>query len=181
MLDNLMHDHVNIAALLKVLEHKLDLIRSEKSVKYKLIADIITYLGDYADKYHHPREDAIYDYFCKYRADGLDISDKLAREHQKLHELTEELDEVVQLILLDAVIPLDQFSQKLEHFISAQWDHLNFEEREIFPLLKEKLTEDDWRIIEQNWEHSDYNDPLFGSKVEQHYSALAERIRISES
>ncbi|MFM2480394.1 hemerythrin domain-containing protein [Celerinatantimonas sp. YJH-8] len=181
MLDSIQNDHTNIAMLLKVLEHKLDLIRGEQAVKYKLIADIISYLRDYSDQYHHPKEDVIYDYFCKYRATDSQISERLKDEHIKLRELTLELGEVVELILLDAVIPLDQFSQKLERFISAQWDHLNYEEDEIIPLLKASLTEDDWRSIEQDWQHNHVDDPLFGSHTDKQYQALAERIKISES
>lgn len=182
MLDSIQRDHTNIATLLKVLEHKLDLIRSGQAVKYKLIADIIGYLRDHADRYHHPKEDLIYDYFCKYRAQSdAEISTTMKAQHDELHEVTVELGEVVDLILLDAVIPLDQLSQKLERFITMQWEHLNYEEKEVLPLLKAKLTEDDWRSIEQSWQHARTDDPLFGKNVDKQYEALAERIKISES
>lgn len=181
MLDSVHEDHVNIAKLLRVLEHKLALIRSEKPVKYKLVADIISYMSSYADQYHHPKEDLIYDYYIKYRVVGDEMPNRLAAEHKQLHELTEELKDVVELILLDAVMPLDVFSDKLENYIKAQWEHLNYEENEVFPVLREQLTEDDWRHIEQNWQHGQVDDPIFGKQVKAQYQALAERIRLSES
>lgn len=183
MLDMITKEHSNIAILLKVLEHKLELIRSGKTVKYKLLADIIAYMHDYADKYHHPKEDLIYDYYSKYRAsDSIPLSaSELGHQHHRLSELTIELSDVLELILLDAVIPLDQMSQKLESYIGFQWEHLKYEEEDVFPLLRTHLTEDDWRHIEQNWEHSAMSDPLFGSQVEKQFAELAERIKISES
>ncbi|CAG9297887.1 hemerythrin domain-containing protein [Celerinatantimonas diazotrophica] len=183
MLDNISKEHRNIASLLKVLEHKLELIRSGKTVKYKLIADIISYMRDYSDKYHHPKEDVIYDYYRKYRSSDAQqtVSNKLENEHDTLRQMTIELADVVELILLDAVIPLDQFSEKLENYINYQWRHLDYEEQEVFPALKEALTEDDWRNIEQNWEHSAARDPLFGPQIDKQFEELAERIAISES
>ncbi|WP_026958263.1 MULTISPECIES: hemerythrin domain-containing protein [Aliagarivorans] len=183
MIKSLQQDHQNIAKLLKVLEHKLELIRSEKAVKYKLLDDIVTYLHDYADKFHHPKEDMIYDYYVKYRVVEDDLSGKLKVQHEELKELTEELQGALELILLDAVVPLDQFSDRLEAYIQAQWEHLNYEEEVVFPALLRHLTADDWRAIEQGWEHGrgGDEDPLFGHQVKEQYHALAERIRLSES
>jgi hemerythrin-like domain-containing protein len=181
MLASVHEDHVNIARLLRVLEHKLALIRGEKPVKYKLIADIISYMSHYADKYHHPKEDLIYDYYMKYRVVDGELPNRLICEHQELRELTEDLSDVLDLILLDAVMPLDVFSDKLERYIKAQWDHLNFEENEVFPVLRAQLTADDWRLIEQDWQHGHVEDPLFGQQVKEQYQALAERIRLSEA
>ncbi|MFM2484735.1 hemerythrin domain-containing protein [Celerinatantimonas yamalensis] len=181
MLDSIKKDHINISSLLRVLEKKLHLIRSGQAVKYKLIADIITYMRDYADKYHHPKEDVIYEYYRKYRSDSEQLSNRLAQEHEQLCQLTVELADVLDLILLDAVIPLDQFSQKLEKYIQLQWDHLNYEENEVFPILKQSLLADDWRNIEQNWDYSGVVDPLFGGLVDKQFQELSERIHISES
>ncbi|RKF18860.1 hemerythrin [Alginatibacterium sediminis] len=181
MLQSIHEDHVNISKLLRVLEQKLEAIRGERAVKYKLILDIITYLQEYADRYHHPKEDLIYDYYVKYRLVGEDLANKLKLQHSELHDITEELRDTVEVILLDAVVPLDQFADRLEAFVKAQWAHLNYEEEEVFPMLKKNLTEDDWRNLEQNWQHGNYEDPLFGHQVQAQYRSLSDRIEKSDS
>ncbi len=139
MLQSLQQDHQNIAKLLKVLEQKLAHIRNEKAVKYKLIAHIISYMQEYADRYHHPKEDLIYDYYVKYRVVEDDLSNQLKKQHENLMAMTDELSDILDIILLDAVVPLDQFSDKLEAFINAQWEHLNYEEDVVFPALKRMI------------------------------------------
>ncbi|MFR9721512.1 hemerythrin domain-containing protein [Aeromonas diversa] len=178
MLSSLHQEHVNIAKLLALLKRKLLAIRAEEKVSYRLIRDVVDYLGEVADKRHHPKEDMIYDYYLRYRVVDGDMGNRLHEEHQKLIDSGRELKEMVEMILLDAVIPLEQFTAKLEQFITLQENHMNYEERVVFPLLRESLTEDDWRHLEQSWLVHAQADPLFGPEVAQHFHDLAERLAL---
>lgn len=178
MLSSLHQDHINIARLLELLKRKLAAIRSEEKVSYTLIRDVMDYLSEVADKRHHPKEDMIYDYYLKYRVVEGEVGHRLHEEHQKLVEAGAELKEMLDMILMDAVIPLEQFTAKLEHFIILQESHMNYEEGVVFPRLRESLTEDDWRQIEQNWQVHAGADPLFGPEVSQHFRDLAERLAL---
>ncbi|MGL4714705.1 MAG: hemerythrin domain-containing protein, partial [Aeromonas sp.] len=153
MLSRLHQDHLNIARLLELLKHKLVAIRAEEPISYFLVRDVIDYLHEVSDKYHHPKEDLIYDYYLKYRMVEGDIVNRLQEEHTRLLEAGTDLKEMVEMILMDAVIPLDQFTTKLEHFVALQEAHMNYEEGVIFPHLRDSLTEDDWRHLEQIWQN----------------------------
>lgn len=177
MLDGLHQEHINMARLLDVLREKLFAIRSEKPVRYHLLRDVLSYLSEVSDRQHHPKEDVIYDYYLKYRCQDPDMPTQLLEEHQRLIIAGAELRELVEMILMDAVIPLDQMAAKLEQFIVLQQRHLDYEEKEVFPLLRQSLTEDDWRHIEQSWHNSGAEDPLFGHQVAERYRDLFERLR----
>jgi len=176
MLGQIHKEHKNIIRLLNVLESKLTLIRAEQSVRYKLIHDIIDYMQEYADKYHHPKEDHIYDYYLKYCDVSSEIENRLHQDHSRLKEETADLQAIVDMILMDAVVPLDQFAIKLEDYINSQRDHLNFEEGELLPQIVKALSEDDWKQIELKWKQTDSEDPLFGLNVAKKYQDLAKRI-----
>ncbi|MFM4702016.1 hemerythrin domain-containing protein [Aeromonas bivalvium] len=178
MLAKLHQDHLNIAKLLKLLKSKLDAINEERAVNYALVRDVIDYLREVSDSYHHPKEDLIYEYYLKYRLVEGEISHRLQLEHASLIEAGTELKEMVEMILLDAVIPLDQFTAKLARFIAQQEAHMNYEEGVVFPLLREALTEDDWRQLEQQWQNRAIGDPLFGPEVSQHFKELAHRLSL---
>jgi hemerythrin-like domain-containing protein len=178
MLANLHQEHLNIAKLLGLLKHELNTLRHEEKVSYQLIHDVVEYLREVSDKRHHPQEDMIYDYYLKYRVVDGEVSHRLREEHNKLVEAGIELMEMVDMILMDAVIPLDQFMVKLELFVEAQERHMNYEENVIFPRLRESLTEDDWRHLEQNWLIHSSADPLFGPQVAQHFRDLASRLSL---
>ena len=173
MLSSLHKDHLNITRLLTLLKQKLAAIRNEQPVSYFLLRDVVDYLREVSDKYHHPKEDMIYDYYLKYR-----VANRLHEEHARLLDAGTELKEMVEMILMDAVIPLDQFVARLEQFIEQQEAHMNYEEGVIFPHLRDSLTEDDWRHLEQLWQNRAINDPLFGAEVSQHFQALAKQLSL---
>lgn len=177
MLDGLHQEHINMARLLDVLRAKLFAIRSEKPVHYHLLRDVLSYLSEVSDRQHHPKEDVIYHYYLKYRCQDPQMTTQLLDEHQQLVAAGAELRELVEMILMDVVIPQEQMAAKLEQFIVLQQRHLDYEEKEVFPLLRQALTEDDWRHIEQSWHHSGAEDPLFGHQVAERYRDLSERLQ----
>ena len=173
MLDALHQEHLNIARLLDILRQKLFAIRSEHPVRYGLMRDVLCYLSEVADQQHHPREDLIYDYYRQFRCSDDQFSTRLSEEHARVVTAGQELTELVDMILMDSVIPLEQLTAKLEAFIVLQQCHMDYEESEIFPLLRSKLSEDDWRHLEQNWRYKTADDPLFGREVAERYRDIS--------
>lgn len=106
MLDILHQDHINIASkLLNVLRDILAAIRSEKPVRFNLLRDVLSYLREVADTHHHPREDLIYEYFTTYRcSDPSIVTTVLKEQHKQIVRKGEDLQELVAMILMDAVI-----------------------------------------------------------------------------
>jgi len=180
MLAIIREEHVNIAKLLAVLKQKLKALRAEQPIKYTLVRDILDYLHTESDRYHHPKEDIIYDHYLRYRVVDDKVANRLREEHEKITRMTEELKDTVDMILLDAVIPQDQFADKLEHFIEVQERHMDYEESQILPAIERSFTEDDWKQVEQLWHHGRPDDPLFGKQVAEQYRELAERIESAE-
>ena len=50
-------EHMYFNRLLRMLRKELDVFHSGDTPNYQLMLDIIAYLREYADQYHHPRED----------------------------------------------------------------------------------------------------------------------------
>lgn len=114
MLDILHQDHINIAKLLNVLRDILAAIRSENPVRFNLLRDVLSYLREVADTHHHPREDLIYEYFTTYRcSDPSIVTTVLKEQHKQIVRKGEDLQELVAMILMDAVIPLDSVATAL--------------------------------------------------------------------
>ena len=70
---------------------------------------------------------------------------------------------------------------KLEAFIVLQQSHMDFEEGELFPELRQALNEDDWRNLEQQWQYRISDDPLFGRQVAERYQDLFNRLRMARA
>jgi hemerythrin-like domain-containing protein len=180
MLNIIHQDHKNIMQLLQVIENDIALLKSDHEIDYQLIKSITAYLKQYADKYHHPMENLIYAHYLKYRVVDITVSNRLEADHKALKILTTELDDMLNMVLLDAIIPKATIIEVLEQFVDKQTKHLTYEEEEILPLIQRSLTEDDWAHLNLQWKYKEYVDPLFGENISQQFQALAERIQVSE-
>lgn len=174
MLENIHTEHGYITRLLNILQQKLVAIQQGKEVNYQLIKDIVDYLQKYAECCHHPKEDVLYHYYQTHYADSQEMKD-LESEHVALAKLTEAFSETVDMILMDAVIPLDVFAEKLNTFVKRQKAHLEFEEKYILPLIRTTFTAEDWVAVSAQYEEQ--ADPLFGDQVSERYRGLSERLK----
>ncbi|WP_311567728.1 hemerythrin domain-containing protein [Photobacterium arenosum] len=174
LLDSIHTEHGYINRLLKLLGTKLKGIQAGHEVNYQLIRDIVTYLQNQAEHCHHPKEDVIYHYYLRHCGEEQDILD-LEAEHIELARLTAEFAETVDMILMDAVIPLDVFAGKLNAFVERQHQHLDTEEKKVFPVIRQHFTDQDWAAVEEEYQDC-LCDPLFGKEVSAQYRELATRL-----
>ena len=53
-------EHGYFSRLLGLLHKQVEVFRTGQRPNYELMLDIISYLRNYSDRYHHPREDAAF-------------------------------------------------------------------------------------------------------------------------
>eukprot|EP00095_Tigriopus_kingsejongensis_P005905 maker-scaffold502_size153915-snap-gene-0.27 protein:Tk05905 transcript:maker-scaffold502_size153915-snap-gene-0.27-mRNA-1 annotation:"uracil-dna glycosylase" len=149
-------------------------IRDEKPVNFGQIRDTVMYLQEYAEKYHHPKEDLIYHYYVSHYEDHEGVA-KLDAEHEELAVLTAEFADTVEMILMDAVIPLDLFADRLNKFVEQQRSHLELEESSVLPAIEKTLTTDDWNALQSQWKEEE-PDPLFAKTLDYQSPLPTERF-----
>ncbi|WED22345.1 hemerythrin domain-containing protein [Vibrio sp. JC009] len=183
MIEQIRREHGYMVRLLAILRKKLNKIKEEQPINYSLVKEIVDYLSSHSESTHHPKEDILYQYYMEHYGAAHTVENQemknLELEHKVLSEKTHEFMGIVDMILQDAVVPLDVFSEQLESFILEQKRHLDFEEREILPLISETFTTEDWQAVESQWDKSD-DDPVFGDTIADKYKQLAERVRQTE-
>ena len=172
VLNELHQDHVNLNKLLAVLSNKLDKLKGGELPNFILMADAVDYISNYADHYHHPREDEMYQFFqddtnCPELTEAVE---RCMADHQALKKYSDDLLEAIDCILNDAVVPMATFAAKLESFLDHQAEHLNLEEGTLFPLLDDIITPQQWTELEARLPKAD--DPLFGELQTERYIEL---------
>lgn len=180
MIEQIRREHGYMVRLLAILRKKLNHIRNEEPINYSLVKEIVDYLSSHSESTHHPKEDILYQYYidhygAKHKEENREMQN-LEEEHVALAQKTHEFLDIVDMILQDAVVPLDMFAQQLEKFIDDQKHHLDFEEKEILPVINDTFTTEDWQAVEKLWDKSD-DDPVFGDTIADKYKQLAERVR----
>lgn len=177
MLSLINQDHKQVEQLLNVLTQQLAQIESEQhGVDFSLMGDIVHYLRNYIDKYHHPKEDLIYAYYLDNYVSDVDMPNRLATEHQSLNLLCRDLCHSLNIIQLDSVMPFDELATQLRHFIEKQRAHIIFEESAVLPVIVKCFTPDDWCHINHLWSNGNLQDCETNALFLAAYKSLYARI-----
>lgn len=179
MMEQIHREHGYMVRLLAILKKKWSLLKEEQSINYSLVKEVVDYLSSHSETVHHPKEDILYRHLVETYPTSGEIKN-LEHEHKVLSEKTSDFLLTVEMILQDSVVPQEVFIQQLEGFIQNQKQHLDFEEREVLPLIKKTFTTQDWQIVESQWEQNE-DDPVFGDTIADRYKQLAQRVRQTDS
>lgn len=174
ILAELHQDHINLDKLLVLLRSKADRLKRGQQQNFNLVGDVIAYISSYADAFHHPREDQIYEYFMG-RSPQLDeLLQQCEQEHLVLKQSSVQLQNAIDGILYDAVMPVNELAELLQKFVLCQSNHLNLEEGEIFPKLTAVADEKDWLYLTEQLPSRE--DPLFGSRLAEEFTDLYKEL-----
>jgi hemerythrin-like domain-containing protein len=161
-LDRLRGDHVNFERVLARLD--VETKRLSPKMGYNadlpLILGMLHYLRTYADRRHHPCEDALYSHLLERGNADMVVGDVL-RQHRKLKRLSANLCQLVDTLQSERVVPIDFLATRLDEFTSLQRRHLIFENRYLFPFAERQLTPNEWHAVERSAPLSE--DPVFGT------------------
>jgi hemerythrin-like domain-containing protein len=174
IIEILLEEHQNIEKLLLVLEHELDLFDRGARPDYEILQSIIQYFQDYPESCHHPKEEMI---FAKLQARDPDAArgfGDVEAEHEletkRLHSFARAVDSV----LADQEFLRENFHLAVRDFIAHQRQHLEKEERLLFPAAVKALQPEDWAAIDARLDARE--DPLFNSVVEEKFHNLQKTI-----
>ena len=175
MIEILLKEHRNIKALLLVLERELEVFDRGERPDYEILRAVIQYFQDYPETCHHPKEDLVYGKLkLRDSAAAAPVGDAEA-EHRLESERLRRFAEAVESILSEQELLRQTVHNDVYDFIAHQREHMDKEERLLFPAALKALKAKDWQEIDARL--SDRKDPLFDGAVEKKYQALQREIR----
>lgn len=174
-LHDLRTDHANVARLLELLSMQLEILLGHGSPDYGLMGDVMHYVTNYPDLFHHPKEDLVFDKL-KARDTGIDETlDALVVEHRAILHSGNDLVRALRDAEYD---PCPASRDRVEvlgwKYVGDLRRHMMTEDRDVFPVAETKLGPRDWAEIEARVETRE--DPLFGGIVAKHYGRLYAHI-----
>ncbi len=179
ILARLEDEHRNFGRLLELLEGELTRLEQGDDADFRIISDIMRYVGVYPDMVHHPIEDLVFKRLMDLGSPQAGPASELLAEHDRLRHLGHTFRDLVQGILGGAITPLDRVRSIGREYADLCRAHGRREEEEVFPHAREALTAEDWERIRADL--SSYTDPLFGDLVDQSYRHLYEMIERAHS
>lgn len=169
-------EHMYFSRLLALLQHEVDVFATTEAPNYPLMLDIIEYLRDYADQYHHPREDAVFSRLVHYLPDRRLPLARLQQEHRVIANAGIALQRLLEEVQSDAVLSRSEVEVAAATYLGYYGNHIAREEEDILPLAAKTLSADDWRAAAAAAPAGD--DPLFGSSPQARFRDLRRRISL---
>ena len=174
IIDILLEEHQNIEKLLRVLEHELEIFDRSDRPDYEILQTIIQYFQDYPESCHHPKEEMIFGKLKARDPAAAKLFGDVEAEHELEARRLRSFARAVDSILADQEFLRESFHLAVHDFIEHQRQHLQKEERLLFPAAIKALRPQDWREIDARLD--DRKDPLFNSVVEEKFHNLQSTI-----
>ncbi|MCV6614803.1 MAG: hemerythrin domain-containing protein [Cellvibrionaceae bacterium] len=169
-------DHKHIQRLLRCMRGLAEPLEDEgiDAERLELMLDIIDYIKNYPEHWHHPIEDQVFSLLLLKHIPESDLLREIICDHGRLEKQTIELEQIFRSVAQGCVVPSGQLQQQSQAYIAAQADHIEKENKWAYPLMERYLEDDDWDWIGQKIPQLD--DPLFGERHKGDYHNLYENI-----
>ena len=167
-------EHVYFNHLLAMLQKQMDAFHCGQAPNYQLMLDAIRYLHEFADKYHHPREDEAFRRLLRHCPDrDLPIA-RLIQEHRVIAHAGEALRELLESASADAMVERAELEMAAATYLVYYGNHIAREEEDVLPRAARFLTPEDWSAVKNAVPPAP--DPLFVDVPEPRFHELRRRI-----
>jgi hemerythrin-like domain-containing protein len=169
-------DHVYFQRLLHLLHKEVDVFHGGERPNYELMLDIITYLREYTDRFHHPREDAAFAFIVRRFPDMQLALARLQQEHRVIAQAGDVLLRLLGAALEGEMVPRNEIEMAAATYLVYYGNHIAKEEEDVLTRAALALSPEEWEAVRKNVPHG--QDPLFGSAPEERFRELRRRIAL---
>lgn len=167
-------EHAQFAQLLDVLDEQVAEFQRGEAPVFGLMLDIVSYLREYADQVHHPREDAAFARLVVHDpALRLPIN-RLLQEHRAITIAGDEFVACLNEVIVGNVLMRAAVEACGAQYLTYYRYHLATEDREILPRAASLFGPADWHFV--GGAVAAVPDPLFGDAPEASFRELRDYL-----
>jgi hemerythrin-like domain-containing protein len=174
---SIIHDeHRSLAAVVHGLRYLVREGRTKNTrPDFRVLWAMISYLEEFPEKLHHPKESAYLFARLRQRTHEADtVLAELERQHAAGAQHVRDLELALGHYEADIPDGLEKFSAAVENFADEILKHMAFEESTLIPLARKHLTAEDW--VEIGAAFSENGDPRFDAAADHECRDLFSRI-----
>ncbi|PMR75559.1 hemerythrin domain-containing protein [Billgrantia endophytica] len=147
MLTQLRQDHANMARMLHVLQLKQKALAAGERPNFKLVREVVDYILDYMEGFTVPLERICTERLRALAPESHELTERLSNDYQALRQRLLRLSNDIDMILMDAVVPMDRFAEDLRAYLDAHRGYLRDERELLFPLLRERFDDKELELL----------------------------------
>ena len=140
-------DHEQFNEMLGGLRRELDVFHRGERPDYERICEIVTYLREYGDAVHHPREGVAFARLAQRCPDMKLQLARLEQEHRVIAQAGQVLLQQVEAILGGAMVPRAEVEVALATYLVYYGNHIAKEEEDVLTRAAGHLTAEDWDAV----------------------------------
>ena len=167
-------EHEHFSTALSLLRKELDVFQAGGQPGYGLALDIICWLRDFGDTFHHPREDEAFRRLAQHCPDRELPLARLRQEHVVIAQAGEELRLLLEKAVNGEVTPRSSIEVAAATYLVYYVNHIAVEEEDVLPLAAKELTPADWAAVRDA--APERHGPPFGDATEPRFHELRRRI-----
>ena len=169
-------EHRHIATVMQLFADQLKIIETGELVDTHVVYEIMDYMVSWPDRYHHPREDLIYGRVAEIDAKAADEVDTLQRDHDRTakrgRQVLQDIERWRKGDVSGAVV-----AKGGQAYIDHMYEHMNIEEKVVFPHIEAVLSIQDWRELAEDDQLRAVTDPVFGTRVQREFRNMTRKLR----
>lgn len=139
--NQLRRDHANMARLLHILVLRHKNLEQGERPDFHLIREVVDYILEYMDGFIMPLERLYSEHLLAKDPEAEALSRRMGEDYQALRKRLNLLSKTLDMILMDAVVPMERFIEDLKTYLDAHIAYLKLERDQLFPFLRDQLTD----------------------------------------
>ena len=171
-------EHRHIATVMQLFADQLKAIEAGELVDTHVVYEIMDYMVTWPDRFHHPREDLIYGRVAEIDSKAADEVDTLQRDHDNTaksgRKVLQDITRWREGEVSGAVV-----AKSGRAYIDHMYEHMNVEEKVVFPHIEAVFSIQDWRELAEDDELRAVADPVFGARVQREFRNMTRKLRRS--
>ena len=171
-------EHRHMSTVMQLFTEQLTAIESGELVDTHVVYEIMDYMVTWPDRFHHPREDLIYTRVAEIDGKAMDEVDSLQRDHDHTGKRGREvLKEIERWRLgeISGTVVVKSGRAYIDHI----YEHMNLEEKLVFPHIEAVLTLQDWRELAADDQLEAVSKSVLGPQVQREFRNMTRKLRRS--
>lgn len=169
-------EHAGLAAIYRTMTAILKDVEEGKSEpNFELLYSLVHYLKSFMYTFHHPKENQyLFPAVSRHSPGAANLVEKLEAQHKEGGHLLLKLEQALEKYEQTGNTGMRSFLDAFERYHQFEWKHMSLEEKEILPLARRCIPEEEWAPIDKAF--TDHNDPIFGDDRRDEFKTLFEEI-----
>lgn len=169
-------EHRHMATVMQLFAEQLEAIERGELVDTHVVYEIMHYMVTWPDRFHHPREDLIYARVAEVDPRTADDVDTLQRDHDRTASRGRAVLRDIERWRLGEVTG-EVVIRSGREYIDHINEHMNAEEKLVFPRIEKTLKAQDWQDLAQDDELKAVTASVFGPRVQREFRNMTRKLR----